>query len=93
MNSAQVRVFEQANEVGLRRLLEGQDGRPLESQVGLKVLGDLTDQTLEGQLANEQVRRLLVAADLTKCNGTRAIAVGLLDAAGGRRRLASSLRR
>lgn len=38
------------DEVGLGRLLEGHDGRRLESQVGLEVLSDLTDKTLEAAI-------------------------------------------
>ena len=50
MDRAQVGVLEQADEVGLGSLLEGQDGRGLEAQVGLEVLGDLADEALEGEL-------------------------------------------
>ena len=48
----------------------------------LEVLGDLTNKTLEGQLADEELGRLLVATDLTESDGTRLVAVGLLDATG-----------
>ncbi len=71
--------------------LQGADGGGLEPEVGLEVLGDLPDQTLEGQLADQQLGRLLVATDLTQSHGTRAVPVGLLDAAGGRGGLASGL--
>ena len=70
MDSAQVRILEKAYEVRLGGLLKGKDGRSLESEVALEVLGDLTHETLEGELADEEVRRLLVTADLTKGNGT-----------------------
>lgn len=46
--------------------LESYDGRALKAKVSLEVLCDLTHQTLEGQLAQQQLRRLLVAADLTE---------------------------
>ena len=36
-------------------LLEGHDGGRLESEVGLEVLGDLTDETLEGELSDEEL--------------------------------------
>ena len=36
----------------------------------LEVLGDLTNKTLEGQLADEELGRLLVATDLTESDGT-----------------------
>jgi len=77
----------------LRGLLERDDGRRLEAEVGLEVLRDLADEALEGELADQELRRLLVAADLAERDGARAVAVGLLDAAGRRRRLARGLGR
>ena len=83
VDGTQVGVLEQANKVGLGRLLQGKNGRALESQVSLEVLRNLADETLEGQLADEQVSALLVAADLAKRNSTGTVAVGLLDTSGG----------
>ena len=37
-----------------RRLLEGDDGRRLEAEVGLEVLRDLADEALERELADEE---------------------------------------
>ena len=91
VDGAQVGVLEETNEVGLRSLLKGEDGGSLEAQVTLEVLGDLADETLEGELPDEEVGRLLVATDLTKGDGTGAVAVGLLYASGGRGRLARGL--
>ncbi len=93
MDGAEVGVLEETNEVSLRGLLEGSDGGSLEAEVGLEVLGDLTDEALEGELADEELGRLLVATDLAEGDGTGAEAVGLLDAAGslGRLRLAGLL--
>ena len=91
MNGAQVGVLEEANEVGLRSLLKGEDGGSLEAQVALEVLGDLADETLEGELADEEVGRLLVPADLAEGDGSGAVAVGLLHASGGGGGLASCL--
>ncbi|KAH9406477.1 hypothetical protein TYRP_013457 [Tyrophagus putrescentiae] len=73
VDGAQVGVLEEANQVGLAGLLQGHHGRRLEAQVGLEVLGDLADQALEGQLADEQLGRLLVATDLTEGDGAGAI--------------------
>jgi hypothetical protein len=70
VDGAEVGVLEQGDEVGLNGLLESTDGGGLEAQVGLEVLGDLTDQTLEGELADEQLSGLLVATDLTESDGT-----------------------
>ena len=57
----------------------------------LEVLGDLTDQTLEGQLADQQLGGLLVPSDLTESHGARPVSVGLLDTPGGRGGLTGSL--
>lgn len=50
-----------------------------------------THQTLEGQLADQELGGLLVATNLTQGNGTGLVAVGLLDTSGGGSRLASGL--
>ena len=81
VDGAQVGVLKEADQVSLRGLLQGSDGRALEAEVGLEVLGNLADEALEGQLADEEVRRLLEAANLTQRDRAGAVAVGLLDAA------------
>ena len=43
MDGAQVGVLEERDEVGLDGLLESTDGRGLEAEVALEVLGDFTD--------------------------------------------------
>lgn len=82
VNRAKVGVFEQADEVGLARLLQGHDGGALEAEVGLEVLGDLAHQSLERQFADQQLRALLVATDLAEGDGTGTVTMRLLDAAG-----------
>jgi histone H3 len=82
VDGAEVGIFEERDEVGLDGLLEGADGRALEAEVALEVLGDLTDETLEWELADEKLGRLLVATDLTESDGTWLVPVGLLDTAG-----------
>jgi histone H3 len=91
VDGREVGVLEQADEVGLGGLLEGQDGGALEAEVRLEVLGDLTDQALEGQLADQQLGALLVAADLAEGDSAGSVPVGLLDTAGGGGRLAGRL--
>ena len=93
VDRAQVGVLEEADEVRLGRLLEGDDGGRLEAEVRLEVLRDLADEALERELADQQLGRLLVPADLTESDGARAVAVGLLDAAGRRGGLARGLGR
>ena len=80
VDGAEVGVLEEADEVSLGRLLEGEDGGGLEPEVGLEVLGDLADEALEGELADEELGGLLVLADLTESDGTGPVAVGLLRA-------------
>ena len=70
VDGAEVGVFEERDEVCLNGLLQSADGRALEAQVGLEVLGDLTDQALEGQLADQKLGALLVATDFTESDGT-----------------------
>ena len=78
MNGAQVGVFEETDQVGLASLLKGHDSRALEAEIGLEVLGDFTDQPLEGKLADQKLGRLLVATDFTKSDRTRAVTRGRL---------------
>ena len=91
MDGAQVGVLEQTDEVSLAGLLEGHDGGRLEPEVGLEVLGDFTDQALEGELADQELGGLLVTTDLTESDGTGPVPVGLLHSSSGRGALASSL--
>ena len=91
VDGAEVGVLEKADKVGLRRLLECDDSRRLESEVGLEVLGDFTHQTLERELADEELGRLLVASDLSESDGTWAVSVRLLHTTGGWGGLARSL--
>ena len=91
MDGTQVGVLKETNQVGLASLLQGHDGRALEAQVSLEVLGDLTDQTLEGQLPDQQLSALLVTTDLTKSHCSRPVTMGLLHTSGGWGTLASCL--
>uniref|UniRef100_A0A0D3GD29 RING-type E3 ubiquitin transferase n=1 Tax=Oryza barthii TaxID=65489 RepID=A0A0D3GD29_9ORYZ len=90
VDGAQVGVLEQPDEVRLGGLLQRGDGGALEAEVGLEVLGDLADEALEGELADEQLRALLVLADLTERDGAGPEAceecVADCDEALGRRR-------
>ena len=83
MDGTQVGVLEQTNKVCLGGLLQGKDGRSLESKITLEILGNLTYKTLEGELADEKIGGLLVPTDLTKGNSSRSVTVGLLHTSGG----------
>jgi hypothetical protein len=91
VDGAQVGVLKEGDEVGLNGLLESTDGRRLESQVGLEILSDLTNQTLEWELSDEELSRLLVTTDLTESDSSWLVSVWLLDTSGRRCGLASSL--
>ena len=49
----------------------------------LEVLGNFTDKTLEGELPDEEIGALLVLADFTEGDSTRAETMGLLDSSSG----------
>lgn len=111
VDSAQVRVLKEADEVGLGRLLlgrfrkglglgdvrhiranlEGAHSCGLEAQVCLDILCNLAHQALKRQLADQQLRALLVAADLAESDGAWTVAVRLLNASGYWSALASGL--
>jgi len=83
MNSSQVGVLEERDEVSLSSFLESHNGGGLEAEIGLEVLSDFTDEPLEGELADEELGGLLVTPDLTESDGTGAESVGLLDTTSG----------
>jgi len=83
VDGAEVGVLEQADEVSLGGLLEGEHGRRLEAEVVLELRSDLADESLEGELSDEELGALLEAADLAEGDGAGSEAVGLLDATSG----------
>ena len=91
VDGAQVGVLEQTDQVSLAGLLQSHDGGALEAEIGLEVLGDLADETLKGELADEKLGRLLVTPDLTKSHGSGPVTMGLLDTSGGGGRFTGSL--
>lgn len=83
MDGTQVGVLEEGDEVGLNGLLESTDGGRLEAEVRLEVLGNLTYETLEWQLADQELSGLLVPTNLTESDSSGLVSVGLLDTSGG----------
>jgi len=79
VDGSQVSVLKERHEVGLSGLLESHDGRGLETQVGLEILSDLTNETLEGELADQKLGRFLITSDFTESDGSRTESVRLLD--------------
>jgi hypothetical protein len=91
VDSAKIGILKETNQICLRGFLKGSNSRGLEAEVSLEVLSNFTDQTLEGQLADEEVSTLLVTADLTESYSSWPEPVGLLDTSRGGCALASSL--
>ena len=91
VDGAQVGVLEESHQVSLRGLLQSHDGRALETQVGFEILSDLTDQTLEGELADQKLGALLVTSDFSQSHGSGPVTMGLLHASCGRGGLPCSL--
>jgi histone H3 len=91
MDGAQVGILKETDKVGFSSLLEGTDGGGLEAEISLEILGNLTNKTLEGELADEELSGLLISSDLTKGDGSGPVPVGLLHSSGGGGGLAGSL--
>ena len=91
MDGTEVGVLEKTNQVSLAGLLESHDSRGLEAEIGLEVLGNLSHETLEGKLADEQLGGFLVSPDLTESDSTGPVSVWLLHSTGGGGTLPSCL--
>ena len=91
MDGAQVGVFEETDQVSFSSLLKGEDSGALETEVVLELGSDFTDESLEGELADQELSRLLVSADLSESDSAGSVSVGLLDTASGRGALAGGL--
>jgi len=59
--------------------LESTDGSRLEPQISFEVLSNFSHKTLEWQLPDEELSRLLVSPDLTESDSSWPVSVGLLD--------------
>ena len=67
-------------EVGLREREMSTQGKVISMKAAyLEVLGDFSDKTLEGELADEKLGRLLVSPNFTQSNSTGPETMGLLD--------------
>ena len=72
MDGSQVGVLKERHEVGFSGFLESHHGTRLEAEVGLVVLSNFTDKTLEGKFADEELGGFLVATDFTESNSSGA---------------------
>ena len=80
VDGAKVGVFEEADQVSFSGFLESEDSGALETEVVLELRSDFTDESLEGELADEELGGLLETSDFTEGNSAWSEAVGLLDA-------------
>lgn len=91
MDGTQVGVLKQSNQVSFRCLLKSSNSSWLEPEISFEVLGNLSHQTLEGQLSDEQLSWLLVSSNLTEGDGSRPVSMRLLDSTSWRSGLSGSL--
>merc|ERR1719433_1372284 len=90
MDGAQVGIFKKSNQISLGCFLESHDSAGLKPQVGLEILSNFTNKSLEGQLANQKLSRLLVTTNFAKSNSTRTITMWFLDSTSSRSRFPGS---
>ena len=83
MDGAEVGVFEKSNHVGFGGFLESEDGRALESEVVLEFGSDFTDESLEGELADEEFSGFLEFSDFSEGDSSGSESVGSLDTTSG----------
>ena len=83
MDGAKVGVLEESDHVSLSGLLESEDGGGLESKISLEIVGNFSDESLEGEFSNEELSRFLESSDLSEGDGTGLESVGSLDTGGG----------
>ena len=79
MNSAQVGVFEETNEVGLGSLLDRHQGRALETHVHPHFDDNFTDEALEWKLADEEFGSPLISTNLSQSDRSWSVPVRFLD--------------
>jgi len=91
VDGAQVGIFEQTDQISFSGFLEGQDGLGLESDVLLVFHSDISDESLERQLSDEEVSGLLELSNFSEGNGTGSVSVGLLDTTSDLSRLSGGL--
>jgi len=79
VDGAEVGVLEETNEVSLGCFLKSEDGGGLESKIVLELRSNLSDESLEGELPDEEVSALLETSDLTESDGAGSESVDFLD--------------
>ena len=78
VDGAEVGVLEESNHVGLSSLLKGEDGRGLESEVGLEIGSDFSDESLERKLSDKELSGFLILSDHSEGDSSWSESVGFL---------------
>ncbi len=73
MQTHKLGVLEEANQVNFCCFVQSRQSICLESQFGLDIVGNLSDQSGERQLRDQVVSPLLIVPDLVQCDGPRMI--------------------
>jgi hypothetical protein len=79
VDSAEIRIVKERDQVSLSCLLKGRNGRKLEPKIGFGGLSYFANETLEWDFPNQELCRSLITGNLTESDGTRLISVRLLD--------------
>ena len=79
VDGEEVGVIEETNEVCLSCLLEAEDSGALPSEVLVDISRDIFDESLEGELFDEELGGLLETSDVAESDGAGSESVGLLD--------------
>jgi hypothetical protein len=92
VDGAHLGILEEADEVGLGGLLEGEEGGGLKPYFYRgQMLTNLVDEALERSLTDQSMGALLVLANLAKSDGSGTVPVGFLDVALGGEGVTSGL--
>ena len=70
VNSAQIGILEKWDKVGLNGFLKSTNRRRLKAKIRLEVLSNFTDKSLKRKFPDQELRRLLVATNLTESDST-----------------------
>ena len=83
MNGTQVGIFKKTNQVGFRCFLQSQNSGTLESEFGFVFVGNISNQSLEGEFSNKQFGALLVFSNFSKSDCAWSESVSLFDSSSG----------
>jgi hypothetical protein len=78
VDGTEIGIFEEI-EVSFSSFMEGEDSGALKSDVLLELRTDLADESLEGELSDEELGGLLETSDLTESNTAGSESAGLID--------------